>query len=103
MKVVAAMMMLTVAALPPNSTLWTAAAPPLRYRGEVEVVVRFVRDPAAACRAAGMNAPPPGMEIIACRVGGSIIMPLPEETDPYGQIMQHELGHALGWPATHGD
>jgi len=45
------------------------------------------------------------MKTDACETGGRIIAPNPcsfPDTDAYARILCHEIGHANGWPSTHG-
>jgi hypothetical protein len=51
------------------------------------------------------GAAPEGMKTDACEIGGKVIAPNPcsyPETDSYAHLLCHEIGHANGWPATHG-
>jgi hypothetical protein len=96
------------AAVAAHSTIASDGMPPLRFRGDKEIRVTFKQQPLIdhACRD---FAAPAGFKRLACThvsVFGSIItMPNPceFEFDPYAVLMCHELGHANGWPSTHGD
>jgi len=73
--------------------------PPVRYRGDAEVKVRFTRHATPYC---GIIKAPAGS--IACApVGGDLIIaPNPcAWRDPYAKLMCHEIGHANGWGAEH--
>ena len=55
---------------------------------------------------AKFGAPPAGMRTNACDTGERMVMPNPcnfPDTDRYAHLLCHELGHANGWPPTHGD
>ena len=81
--------------------------PPIRFVREGLVPVLFVA-PARLAEACAVKIPP-GIVLMACarttkdglRV---VIMPHPAAfmgSDPYAQIMAHELGHVAGWSGNH--
>lgn len=90
-----------------NATPYNDGAPPQRFRDDVTVSID-IRDQAgidSECHAM-FGAPPPGMKTNACYTGKKVIMPNPcsfPKTDTYAHMLCHELGHANGWPSTHGD
>jgi len=90
-----------------GSTPYSDAKPPARFQGDVSVALE-VRDQAGVsheCQAR-FGAPPPGMKTNACFTGKKVIMPNPcsfPQTETFAHILCHELGHANGWPSTHGD
>lgn len=106
MKAFAVSLMVTLA---PHSTLYSDAWPPDRFKGNAIVKVRFA-DPR------DINGPfcgkaPAGMVTEACtffdKDSGEWIVTLPNpngfpKSDDYARLVAHEIGHANGWPATHG-
>ncbi len=89
-------------ALAPNSTLYSSAPPPMRFRGDTVATVIFLRDVSRACGTSVR----PGYVILACAKGSTIVMPDPcilADREFYARIMCHEISHVRGWPATHGD
>lgn len=92
--------------LPPNPTYQNNGTPPVRYRGDRSVMVEFVA-PDKVEQACGLAKPVCGYRMMACRRGNRLIMPNPcagnHIVEPYGKLLCHELGHANGWPAYHGD
>lgn len=98
------------AQLAPNSTLWTAEYPPIRYQANATVTIS-TDTPAgvrARCKAAGL-VEPEGWSIAACRIHTGadwrIILPRPDlvDAETFKRLFTHEVGHALGWPGTHGE
>lgn len=92
--------------VPANSTYQSNVTPPIRYRGDRSFQVQFVA-PEEIERACGLTMPICGYKMMACRRGNKLILPNPcagnAILEPYGMLACHELGHANGWPATHGD
>jgi hypothetical protein len=90
-----------------NSTPYSDGAPPNRYKRDQTVTLEF-RSQAGidqGCQSL-FGKPPAGMKTNACFTGQKVIMPNPcdyPETETYAHMLCHELGHANGWPSTHGD
>lgn len=92
--------------VPANPTYQSSTTPPTRYRGDRSFQVQFVA-PDQIERACGLTMPVCGYKMMACRRGDKLILPNPcagnSIVEPYGKLVCHELGHADGWPAYHGD
>lgn len=94
-------------ALAPNSTPYSDDWPPVAYQKDVTVQVEFASRQAmqVSCQRL-FGQPPTGSAIEACNTGSKIVMPNPctfPKEDRYAQLLCHEIGHANGWPSTHGD
>ena len=93
-------------ALPPNSTPYSDGRPPARYQGGATVMLQTTDQAGinSTCQAL-FGAPPAGMKMNACNTGERIVMPNPCDypNEAYAKLLCHELGHANGWPMTHGD
>lgn len=75
--------------------------PPMQYRGDTSftVVTRSQDATTAYCREWGSRP-----DAYACDVEGVVNMPNPCQwggNDAYAQLLCHESGHHLGWPASH--
>lgn len=92
--------------MPANATYQSNGAPPQRFRGDRSFHVQFVA-PSKIEEACGLAKPICGYRMAACRRGNKLIIPNPctgnAILEPYGKLVCHELGHANGWPAYHGD
>lgn len=93
--------------IPPNVTNGTyvsSGTPPVRFQGEAVEVVIYVNDVAPYCGTA-----PKGYTILACTSmkNETPITVLPNpcafNDEFFAHLACHEKGHALGWPAYHGD
>ncbi len=95
-----------VTALAPNAALFTDVTPPTRFQQDATVVLQ-TSDQAGidgACQTL-FGKPPTGRKTNACFTGQRVIMPNPcafPASDAYAHMLCHELGHANGWPSTHG-
>ena len=93
-------------ALTPNSSLYSDVTPPVRYQGDASVQLDVTSQSGIDQRCHPVfGEPPAGMKTDACEIGGRIIAPNPcsyPQSDAYAHLLCHELGHANGWPATHG-
>lgn len=91
---------------PPNATYQSNGAPPLRFRGDRSVQIQFA-SPDEVERLCGVTKPICGFRLMACARGNKLIMPNPcganSIVEPYGKLLCHEMAHANGWPAYHGD
>ena len=90
-----------------NSSPYNDGRPPARFQGDVNVAMD-IRDHAGVAKEcqALFGTPPQGMKTNACYTGRKLIMPNPcsiPQTDAYAHMLCHEIGHANGWPSTHGD
>jgi hypothetical protein len=87
-------------------SLYSDARPPLRFQHPTLVRLQTANQPVIDRLCASRFGPAPaGMRTNACQIGGMVVAPDPcsfPETDTYAQILCHEIGHANGWPATHG-
>jgi hypothetical protein len=88
-------------------SLYSNERPPERFQGNATIVLTTADQTGVdqACLAQ-FGPAPEGMKTDACETGGRIFAPNPcsfPETDLYARILCHEIGHANGWPATHGD
>lgn len=76
--------------------------PPTRYQHDAKftVVTRSVEATNAYCRAWGTRP-----DAYACELWGTVNIPNPCEwaNDEYAELLCHEQGHVLGWPADHGN
>lgn len=93
-------------ALAASSGLFNDTAPPLRFRHNATITVELSDQTGInrACQAL-FGKPPPGSRTNACYTGERAIMPNPcgfPPSDAYAHMLCHELGHANGWPPTHG-
>lgn len=97
----------TTIAAAAGSTPFSDGRPPERFQSDRTLVIEM-RDQAGIsgqCQAL-FGKPPQGMKTNACYTGDKLIMPNPcsfPPTDTYAHMLCHELGHANGWPSTHGD
>lgn len=96
-----------VATLPPNATFISTGLPPARFRANTQVTVQLA-DPAEVERICGGGLPICGVRVLACHRRGHIVMPNPDlyppdASLPWSDLFLHEMGHANGWPAWHGD
>ena len=90
------------APLAPGSTLYSDSIPTVRFQGDNVAAVIMVADVAPYCG----KSDKPGMVIIACSSGNTIVVPNPcltADADWYARILCHELAHENRWPATHGE
>lgn len=89
---------------PPNATYQSSGNPPVRFQADRRVTMRFT-SPENVERVCGNDRKICGFTIKACFKNGEIIAPNPNgySTETYGRLIAHELGHANGWPAHHGD
>lgn len=93
-------------AIAPNSTLYSTATPPARYMVErTTKVVTVKADLISDLCAKHVGEPRPGRAWAGCAVGGTVYVPNPcgSVDETFAQLLCHELGHANGWPRTHGD
>ena len=102
-----ALALLAAAGLPPKTTPFSDDRPPARFQGAVTVQLE-VSDQARIDKICHplFGTPPAGMKTDACQTGDRVIMPNPcsfPQTETYARMLCHELGHANGWPSTHGD
>jgi hypothetical protein len=86
--------------------LYNDGTPPKRFRHDATITVQLTDQPGINrdCQAL-FGKPPPGSKTNACYTGTKAIMPNPCDypaTDAYAHMLCHELGHANGWPSTHG-
>jgi hypothetical protein len=93
--------------LPARSTPFSDARPPAVFQRDATVTLEFARQSKidAGCQAL-FGKPPAGMRTNACATGRRLIMPNPcsfPDSDTYAHLLCHELGHANGWPPTHGE
>jgi hypothetical protein len=93
--------------LPAHSTLYSDARPPAVFQHDATVTLRFAGQAQidASCQILFGKAPA-GLRTNACTTKQDLIMPNPcgyPDSDPYAHLLCHELGHANGWPPTHGD
>jgi hypothetical protein len=103
----AAFLAAAAVAVAPNSTLYSDAKPPIRHQRDATVVLQ-VADQAEIERICQplFGTPPAGMKTDACQTGDRVVLPNPclyPPTETYAHMLCHELGHANGWPRTHGD
>lgn len=80
--------------------------PPMRFRGDVTALVVFSSNIADDCREAGLK-PVEGVKVEACSIigGKQPVLILPNPCKQSGKVAVtgcHEIGHANGWPPTHG-
>jgi len=87
----------------PNSTYYSNGAPPERFRHGPQITLKIQFGREAIDKLCGK--PPCNMFFAACTRGDQMALPDPFTTDPavFAHVLQHELGHVNGWPATHGD
>jgi hypothetical protein len=93
--------------LAPHSALFSDATPPARFQHDRTITLEFAQgsDITRECQGR-FGVPPAGYKTNACYTGTRAIMPNPctfPQTDGYAHMLCHELGHANGWPRTHGD
>ena len=86
---------------------YTDQTPPERFRRDTTVRLQITGQDGInqACHKA-FGPPPPGMKTDACEIDGRVIAPNPcafPASDAYARLLCHEIGHANGWPASHGD
>ena len=91
----------------PGFTPYSDARPPVGFQQNRTVTVEFASQTHinTVCHAL-FGAPPVGMKTNACATGQRLVLPNPcayARTDRYAALLCHELGHANGWPPTHGD
>jgi hypothetical protein len=94
------------AAVSSGPSLYSNQLPPPRYQGDATVELEVTGQPGIdrQCHKA-FGAPPAGMKTDACEIDGRVIAPNPcafPASDAYARLLCHEIGHANGWPATHG-
>lgn len=95
------------AVLSSHPSYYSNQIPPARYQGDTTVQLQITNQSGIdqVCHKA-FGAPPAGMKTDACEIDGRVIAPNPcafAATDPYAKLLCHEIGHANGWPASHGD
>jgi hypothetical protein len=94
------------AAAASHPSYYTNQSPPQRFQRDTTVQLQITGQDGIdrACHKA-FGAPPPGMKTDACEIDGRVIAPNPCSfpADPYARLLCHEIGHANGWPASHGD
>lgn len=96
-----------VAAVGGNATPYFDGRPPAQLQHDNVVTMEFAGQSRIndVCNAQ-FGAPPAGMQTQACATAGKrLIMPNPcafPESETYARLLCHELGHANGWPPTHG-
>ena len=88
------------------ASLYSDSTPPVRYRRDTTVQLQVTDQEGIeqACHPV-FGPPPAGMKTDACEIDGRIVAPNPcrfPDSDAYAHLLCHELGHANGWPATHG-
>jgi hypothetical protein len=98
-------MILLVAAL--YGSIYDHSPPPERYRGDIQVTVRFESESKVEsdCETDGAGRPPPGQHWGGCKLrNGIVVLPnpclAPLESD-WRLTACHEIGHANGWPKDH--
>lgn len=88
-------------------SLYSDARPPVRFQSDATVSLQLSNQAGIDRACHPLFGPPPaGMKTDACEVAGRIVAPNPcayPDTDAYAHLLCHELGHANGWPRTHGD
>jgi hypothetical protein len=95
-----------IAVLASAPTMFTDVWPPGAFQKDTTVTVEFAGQNAIerTCHPL-FGAPPKGMITRACHTGRRLVMPNPctfPRDDEYARLLCHELGHANGWPASHG-
>jgi hypothetical protein len=93
--------------LPAHSTPYSDARPPAVFQKDATVTLQLSSQARidASCQAM-FGKPPSGFRTNACASGHRLVMPNPcsyPDSDAYAHLLCHELGHANGWPPTHGD
>lgn len=101
--------------LTPDSPYVDSGLPPERFRADrapTIITVAFVPGSTvdAVCQAYSPTTPPPGYAIAACvirRPNGARVMivanPCETQASHQERLQCHEIGHANGWPASHGE
>jgi hypothetical protein len=89
------------------ATPYSDARPPVTLQQNRTVTVEFAGQGRinSVCHSL-FGAPPAGMKTNACATGQRLMLPNPcafGPSDRYAALLCHELGHANGWPSTHGD
>lgn len=95
----------------PGSSYQDDGMPPARFRGNTAVILQTLT-PAEVEKKCDDGPPTCGYVTLACTVviqgkhdhTALMIMPNPcsSPDDPYAVLLCHELGHANGWPDSHG-
>lgn len=78
-----------------------ATEPPQRYQGDNVAVLTFSASAPADCAGGSREF---GVTVEACTRGNLVTVPNPcawPGSDPYAQLLCHELGHVNGWPSNH--
>lgn len=87
-------------------TLYSHDMPPSRYRGDVQVTVRFESESKVESDCGvGIAPAPAGQHYAGCNLpDGIMVLPnaclRPAESD-FRLTLCHEIGHANGWPPDH--
>lgn len=99
--------LLAAAAAASAPSYYSNQLPPPRFQRDTSVQLQVAGQEAInrQCHKA-FGAPPAGMKTDACEIDGRVIAPNPcsfPASETYARLLCHELGHANGWPASHGD
>jgi hypothetical protein len=89
--------------MPPNSTYDSHSEPPKRFGYTKNSVMRVAFGQANIDAICGK--PPCERIFLGCTRGDVVVLPDPFTTsdEQFARITRHELAHANGWPASHGD
>jgi hypothetical protein len=95
-----------VAGADDTPSLYTDVRPPVQFQGNTSVVLDIQNQKGIdrLCHPL-FGRPPAGMKTDACQTGRKVIAPNPCDfpaTETYARLLCHEIGHANGWPRTHG-
>jgi hypothetical protein len=90
--------------MPANVTYQSNSMPPQRFQGDKRITVHFTT-PEGVTKHCNGGKPICGFRIMACQKGNELILPNPCRygMESYGRLSCHEVAHANGWPAYHGD
>lgn len=99
--------LLAAAAIAAAPSYYSNQIPPQRFQHDTAVQLQLSGQNGIdrACHKA-FGAPPAGMKTDACEIDGRVFAPNPcafPQSDAYARLLCHEIGHANGWPASHGD